>query len=167
VHHSGSGCLARPSPWGTFTSYSLPAFLAHSAPGQTRPRRPALLRANARPVLPSKRTQMGRPDRGSLGPSPCENRFHTASANTRHPKTCEPNLERFVRGTSLFRNGPVGSWEHGSRANHELQALFVALTLLVVPSVRFSLSPEFCPRSPGSSAFAAGQVKCQVTPAGA
>src|ERR1700730_15572303 len=26
VHHSGSGRLARPSPWGTFTSYSLPAF---------------------------------------------------------------------------------------------------------------------------------------------
>src|SRR5262249_32235944 len=25
VHHSGSGRLARPSPWGTFTSYSLPA----------------------------------------------------------------------------------------------------------------------------------------------
>jgi hypothetical protein len=25
VHHSGSGWLARPSPWGTFTSYSLPA----------------------------------------------------------------------------------------------------------------------------------------------
>src|SRR5215468_6867122 len=26
AHHSGSGWLARPSPWGTFTSYSLPAF---------------------------------------------------------------------------------------------------------------------------------------------
>ena len=25
MHHSGSGRLARPSPWGTFTSYSLPA----------------------------------------------------------------------------------------------------------------------------------------------
>jgi hypothetical protein len=25
VHHSGSGWLARPSPWGTCTSYSLPA----------------------------------------------------------------------------------------------------------------------------------------------
>src|ERR1700731_5297114 len=33
VHHSGSGRLARPSPWGTFTSYSLPAFLAHVAVG--------------------------------------------------------------------------------------------------------------------------------------
>ena len=31
AHHSGSGWLARASPWGTFTSYSLPAFLAHSA----------------------------------------------------------------------------------------------------------------------------------------
>jgi hypothetical protein len=25
AHHSGSGRMARPSPWGTFTSYSLPA----------------------------------------------------------------------------------------------------------------------------------------------
>ena len=25
MHHSGSGWLARPSPWGTSTSYSLPA----------------------------------------------------------------------------------------------------------------------------------------------
>ena len=29
--------MARPSPWGTFTSYSLPAFLAHSEMGQRRP----------------------------------------------------------------------------------------------------------------------------------
>ena len=36
AHHSGSGRLARPSPWGTLTSYSLPAFLAHSELGQTR-----------------------------------------------------------------------------------------------------------------------------------
>ena len=33
MHHSGSGRLARPSPWGTCTSYSLPAFLAHSPVG--------------------------------------------------------------------------------------------------------------------------------------
>src|SRR5271154_7561274 len=49
AHHSGSGRLARPSPWGTFTSYSLPAFLAHSALGQGRecraPRRPAAFTA--------------------------------------------------------------------------------------------------------------------------
>src|SRR5712672_2606211 len=32
----GVGWLARPSPWGTFTSYSLPAFLAHSESGQYR-----------------------------------------------------------------------------------------------------------------------------------
>jgi hypothetical protein len=31
---NASGCLARPSPWGTFTSCSLPAFLAHSDVGQ-------------------------------------------------------------------------------------------------------------------------------------
>jgi len=37
VHHSGSGWLARPSPWGTFTSYPLPAFLAHSPSGQSPP----------------------------------------------------------------------------------------------------------------------------------
>ncbi len=36
MHHSGSGWLARPSPWGTFTSYSLPAFLAHSELGHSR-----------------------------------------------------------------------------------------------------------------------------------
>ncbi len=41
------------------------------------------------------------------------------------------------------------------------------LTLPVAPSVRFSLSSEFCSRSEGSSAFAAGQVKRQVTPDGA
>ena len=29
--------MARPSPWGTCTSYSLPAFLAHSAVGQNEP----------------------------------------------------------------------------------------------------------------------------------
>ena len=34
MHHSGSGWLARPSPWGTCTSYSLPAFLAHSKLGE-------------------------------------------------------------------------------------------------------------------------------------
>ena len=37
AHHSGLGRLARPFPWGTFTSYSLPASLAHSAWGHTRP----------------------------------------------------------------------------------------------------------------------------------
>src|ERR1700674_3797787 len=36
AHHSGSGRLAKPSPWGTSTSYSLPAFLAHSELGQKR-----------------------------------------------------------------------------------------------------------------------------------
>src|ERR1700692_4906958 len=41
AHHSGSGRLARPSPWGTFTSYSLPAFLAHSELGQKQPSRPS------------------------------------------------------------------------------------------------------------------------------
>src|SRR5262249_34358638 len=34
AHHSGLGRLARPFPWGTFTSYSLPASLTHSAAGQ-------------------------------------------------------------------------------------------------------------------------------------
>src|ERR1700730_18036389 len=40
AHHSGSGRLARPSPWWTFTSYSLPAFLAHSQLGHQRTCRP-------------------------------------------------------------------------------------------------------------------------------
>src|SRR5262249_31156161 len=35
AHHSGSGWLAGPSPWGTCTSYSLPAFLAHSDLGHS------------------------------------------------------------------------------------------------------------------------------------
>src|SRR5262245_1659541 len=38
--------------------------------GQTRPRRPPSRRAYARPLLPSKRTHTGRPNRGSLGPQP-------------------------------------------------------------------------------------------------
>jgi hypothetical protein len=33
AHHSGLGQLARPFLWGTFTSYSLPACLAHSGMG--------------------------------------------------------------------------------------------------------------------------------------
>src|SRR5580765_775139 len=37
--NSGSGWLARPSPWGTCTSYPLPAFLAHAASGHNQPRR--------------------------------------------------------------------------------------------------------------------------------
>jgi hypothetical protein len=40
VHHSGSGRLAKPFPWGTSTSYSLPACLAHSELGQTRRSKP-------------------------------------------------------------------------------------------------------------------------------
>src|SRR5215468_9212326 len=36
AHHSELGWLARPFPWGTFTSYSLPACLAHSAMGHER-----------------------------------------------------------------------------------------------------------------------------------
>ena len=35
AHHSGLGRLARPFPWGTFTSYSLPACLAHSLSGHS------------------------------------------------------------------------------------------------------------------------------------
>src|ERR1700691_630030 len=34
AHHSGSGRLARPSPWGTFTSYSLPASWRTPVEGQ-------------------------------------------------------------------------------------------------------------------------------------
>src|SRR5258708_20005516 len=37
--------------------------------GPTRPRRPAPQRTYARPVLPSKPTHTGPPDRGSLGPT--------------------------------------------------------------------------------------------------
>ena len=70
------------------------------------------------------------------------------------------------------------TWRTGSLANkrrteiascyRELQAVVRTLTLpVVVPLVRFSLSPEVCSRSQGSSAFAAGQVKRQVKPEGA
>src|SRR5882757_2738653 len=43
AHHSGSGRLAKPSPWGTSTSYSLPAFLAHSELGHLRRFDPAAM----------------------------------------------------------------------------------------------------------------------------
>ena len=36
AHHLGSGWLARPSPWGTLTSYSLPANWRTLLQGQTR-----------------------------------------------------------------------------------------------------------------------------------
>src|SRR5580700_4908320 len=42
VHHSGSGWLARPSPWGTSTSYSLPASWRTRRRAKTR-RRAAVL----------------------------------------------------------------------------------------------------------------------------
>src|SRR6266849_5553537 len=55
VHHSGSGRLAKPSPWGTSTSYSLPAFLAHSELGQTEK---TSRRANAFRFTPDSRPSM-------------------------------------------------------------------------------------------------------------
>src|SRR5712692_7217279 len=67
--------------------------------GQTRPRRPPPLRTYARPVLPSKRTNTGRLDRGSL----CEgfrtlavtNVFTGTAAGVRKP----PRDETAGRGT--------------------------------------------------------------------
>ena len=57
AHHSGSGRLARPSPWGTFTSYSLPA--SWRTPNRVKtglggPETPLL-------VLPEQRTSFDRP----------------------------------------------------------------------------------------------------------
>jgi len=57
AHHSGSGRMASPSPWGTFTSDSLPAFLAHSEQGHNRP----VTRQRAKPSR-----GMGRCDNANL-----------------------------------------------------------------------------------------------------
>src|SRR5713226_4322675 len=65
AHHSGLGWLARPFPWGTFTSYSLPACLAHTASGHERrfgdvcgesglPPTPERLRHRSEPTLRAK-----------------------------------------------------------------------------------------------------------------
>src|SRR6266480_6975493 len=58
AHHSGSGWLAKPSPWGTSTSYSLPAFLAHSELGHFR----KSLSARVTSAYPP-RADIGRPAR--------------------------------------------------------------------------------------------------------
>src|SRR6266849_4028068 len=79
--------------------------------------------------------------------------------NTRHPNICELDLERSrgaLAGTLL--------WEHGFGANHEPKLVFSHLALPVALPVRFSCSPGIAHIPPGSSAFAAGQVKRQVTP---
>ena len=47
------------------------------------------------------------------------------------------------------------------------QAVVGTLSLPVAPSIRFPLPQKFGSRSQRSSAFAAGQVKRQVTPEGA
>src|SRR5260370_7574610 len=66
----------KPAPW-TFAWQAMatdaPENTTEGGPmtaalGQTRPRRPPLRGAYARPVVPSKRTHTGRLDRGSLGP---------------------------------------------------------------------------------------------------
>jgi hypothetical protein len=59
AHHSGLGWLARPFPWGTLTSYSLPAFLAHTGGGQTDMRllpRPSWAMSAASRSKPSNQT---------------------------------------------------------------------------------------------------------------
>ncbi len=55
AHHSGLGRLAKPSPWRTFTSYSLPACLAHSESGQLR----RIAQSLARPEAPRSRRPGG------------------------------------------------------------------------------------------------------------
>ena len=68
AHHSGSGWLARPSPWGTFTSYSLPA-----CPGALRDGSTSTVRRDERHVrtLPD-RCRMLHCRRSALGPRLCE-----------------------------------------------------------------------------------------------
>jgi hypothetical protein len=55
AHHSGLERLAKPSPWRTFTSYSLPACLAHSESGQLR----RIAQSLARPEAPRSRRPSG------------------------------------------------------------------------------------------------------------
>src|SRR5260370_42174403 len=56
---------------------------------------------------------------------------------------------RALAGTSVFRNGSVGSCEHGFSANHELEAVIRTSTLPVARSIRFSPSPEILLTFPG------------------
>src|SRR5467141_3825071 len=86
VHHSGSGWLARPSPWGTFTSYSLPAFLAHTALGQIRP-------------------SCAAPTDGRLSPDSCRPGRMLMMAALGQNEPCH-SLVRHGRSTSV--SGPVG-----------------------------------------------------------
>jgi hypothetical protein len=82
----------------------------------------------------------------------------------------------FAKCASL--RGLFGPRYNRSAANHHPQPSAVGGTgpvqAVVTPrlcqscrQLGFSLSPEFCSRSGGSSAFAAGQVRRQVTPEGA
>jgi hypothetical protein len=49
AHHSGLGRLARPFPWGTFTSYSLPALPGALSSGSDSP---VVLRRHGRQLTP-------------------------------------------------------------------------------------------------------------------
>jgi hypothetical protein len=62
AHHSGSGRLARPSPWGTFTSYSLPA--SWRTPLWVN--RVTFTQCRLLPVLPWKRTSSDQPPFGPV-----------------------------------------------------------------------------------------------------
>jgi hypothetical protein len=57
AHHSGSGRLAKPSPWGTFTSYSLPASWRTRLWVKSRPDGPE----TPLPLCPNQQTSLGRP----------------------------------------------------------------------------------------------------------
>jgi len=94
-----------------------------------------------------------------------QHQYQTSKRMRAEPGT--PRSGGTCAATSLFRNGPVVSRDYGSGANHEIHAVVCTLTPPVASSVRFSLSCEFGSHSPGSSAFASGQVKRQVTPEGA
>src|SRR6266853_5518860 len=90
VHHSGSGWLARPSPWGTCTSYSLPAFLAHSAQGHERRFR-----------------DVGEPVRSTSDSRRLQHRSEpTLRATKRHSLVAGPNGT--IEGTGLYRAARPG-----------------------------------------------------------
>ena len=104
MHHSGSGRLARPSPWGTFTSYSLPAsWRTQSRSGRieariglrmmpTFPRSPLSFRTAS---FPQYGWKAGCPSGAFLG----DRRLKPAPGIRRPPSSLHPPFVHFVVAT--------------------------------------------------------------------
>src|SRR6266849_7276509 len=121
VHHSGSGWLARPSPWGTFTSYSLPAFLAHSLMGQERRLR----------FAPSH-------DRCTFNCGSCQRRQHG-----RRTRSCAHSADHFG-ALGEFLDRPLKCLRHLKRARPAKGPKPVAVALSHTPA---ELTKLFHPRA--------------------